>query len=241
MAFSFKVSNRLLKGLEMLYEHSAPTDLVLAPDKNQSLEWKIVCDSFSPELGDYTIQKEYNSTINKQGLYFSIIEYLNENLDQMKNINRLRGGAYNELSNYRSVQLKTGMCSLVVEKSHSATLKDRSDDTLYNGLKNFAKPFETRPKNQRRSDSPFLQTLSDFGKKIRQILVSKEDLLSFPYPKQLANLGIWKKHKDSENTEVAQSMISEINETNVSGCLLETPKKIQMNRKILQFKIYYQT
>jgi len=58
VAFSFKISNRLLKGLETLYEHSAPTNVVLVPDSAQHrLEWKIISEN-SVNQSSSMIQKE---------------------------------------------------------------------------------------------------------------------------------------------------------------------------------------
>jgi len=39
---SFKVTNRLLKMLEVLYDHDAPENVSLVKNSNKKLEWKIM-------------------------------------------------------------------------------------------------------------------------------------------------------------------------------------------------------
>jgi hypothetical protein len=62
VALSFKVSNRLLKSLEMLYEHSAPVHVILGTNAEQKMDWKILPDNYNPRLISSTPQKEYEFT-----------------------------------------------------------------------------------------------------------------------------------------------------------------------------------
>jgi len=164
VAFSFKVSNRLLKGLETLYKHSAPTKVMLTPNEDNRLEWKIVTETVSIQ----------------ENLQKDIIEYLNENIDQMKNVNKLRGDSNNELDNYRCIQAELNGSSLVVDKSLNSTrtLKNQSHLNVSVELKPTSKLNTSKIQSEKSPPNTFLQTLSDFGKKITQIWTPKDESLN---------------------------------------------------------------
>lgn len=55
---SFKVSNRLLKTLEMLHDHSSPSHVILTQNPNMKLDWKILPEDFNASTDPSTIQTE---------------------------------------------------------------------------------------------------------------------------------------------------------------------------------------
>jgi len=101
VGFSFKVSNRLLKSLETLYDHSAPINTILVSNQDKKLEWKILPEDCSILNASTASQKD-------------IMEYLNEDLDRMRTLNRIRGDIHHELDSYRSVNSNSINGSIVL-------------------------------------------------------------------------------------------------------------------------------
>lgn len=59
MALSFKVTNKLLKSLDILHEHSAPLDVILVKDDNNNkYEWKVLPIDYSPTDNAPIVHKE---------------------------------------------------------------------------------------------------------------------------------------------------------------------------------------
>jgi len=101
------------------------------------------------------------------------MEYLNENIDHMKNLNKKKGFVSNELDNYRSVQQIHSGNSLIVDKSPTSRLKKTSTMRL-----NIPENLHNRENQQQQDvsstqENSFLQTISDLGKKLKQILTPK--------------------------------------------------------------------
>jgi hypothetical protein len=59
VAFSFKVSNRLLKSLETLFDHSAPVHVILSKNDSNKPDWKILPNDYCPDFDCSIMQKEY--------------------------------------------------------------------------------------------------------------------------------------------------------------------------------------
>ena len=58
VSLSFKVTNRLLKVLEVLHEHSSPSHVILTTQPNMKLDWKILPDDFSAAADPSIMQAE---------------------------------------------------------------------------------------------------------------------------------------------------------------------------------------
>ena len=61
IANSFKVTNRLLKTLETLYEHSAPCHVIISTNEFDKTEWKIFPDDYDCTLDPTVQQTSYTS------------------------------------------------------------------------------------------------------------------------------------------------------------------------------------
>jgi len=90
----------------------------------------------------------------------------------MKNLNKKKGHVHNELDNYRSVQVENPNSTLIVDRPHS----HHADHDLKHSHSNY------NSRNNAESSS-FLQTLSDFGKRIKSMLAPKDNS---PSPQQYA-------------------------------------------------------
>jgi len=151
VGFSFKVSNRLLKSLETLYDHSAPINTILVSNQDKKLEWKILPEDCSILNASTASQKD-------------IMEYLNEDLDRMRTLNRIRGDIHHELDSYRSVNSNSINGSIVLG---DLSMDMKSSITSFHGNQSMSM--------RKSTDSSFIQTISNFGRKLRQILTPKEN------------------------------------------------------------------
>lgn len=52
VTLSFKVTNRLLKVLEILHDHSSPSHVILTSQPNTKLDWKILPEDFTSAAAD---------------------------------------------------------------------------------------------------------------------------------------------------------------------------------------------
>jgi len=64
IAQTFKVNNRLLKSLEIIYEHSAPTDIALSILPQDKPHWKIVAEYPSAKSPCYVYKEYFNFLIS---------------------------------------------------------------------------------------------------------------------------------------------------------------------------------
>ena len=58
VVFSFKVTNRLLKVLEVLHDHSSPSHVLLVAQPNMKFDWKILPEDFNAAADPSTMQAE---------------------------------------------------------------------------------------------------------------------------------------------------------------------------------------
>jgi len=146
----------------------------------------------------------------------------------MKSINRLRGDGHNELANYRSVQIDLCNSSLLVDKSlNSATLRDKSHLDISTELKSASKSILSGVKLIKTNENNFFQTLTDFGKKIRQIWVTpKDESLDVSHSSKLIGDKILSEQTADKNTfRKGHPPLSERNLLTMSSSLLSKDLK----------------
>lgn len=105
------------------------------------------------------------------------MEYLNENIDNMKSLNKIKGNVSNELDNYRSIQYNQSVQTLIVDKGSFPTF-NRNNRTQTN----FPDDSQTLDRsNYSQNQTPsvlentFIQTITGLGKRLKQILTPKQD------------------------------------------------------------------
>ena len=105
------------------------------------------------------------------------MEYLNENIDQMKTLNKIKGNVANELDNYRSIQTNTTGNTLIVEKSTSSLMKrvNRAQLNLLDDGYTFDNMDHSDNQINLTQENSFLQTITGLGKRLKQILTPKND------------------------------------------------------------------
>jgi len=153
-----------LKSLETLYDHSAPINIILVSNPEQKLEWKILPDDCSILNASTASQKD-------------IMEYLNEDLDRIRNMNRRRGDLHHELDSYRSVNSSSINGSIILAgRNHSNIINNNlSIIDMSIDMKSSITSLHGNQSMRKSTDSSFIQTISNFGRKLRQILTPKEN------------------------------------------------------------------
>lgn len=106
------------------------------------------------------------------------MEYLNEDIDHMRIINKTKGKVSNELEHYRSIQ-NTNYCnSLIVDKQTGPHLNRNTKSSL--NILDDVPAIERLNSSQSQGptiapENGFLQTLSGLGKRLKQILTPKNN------------------------------------------------------------------